>query len=503
MKHKCKALGIFALVCFLTYLYGCQKEDDFLTNAVHFGPKFNHSKARLIKGNEAIELKTMLYIELSKNVIRGKNSILLREDNSSIDFSEIIEVIDTLGVVNYTFRVIDHPDKTDSNFFNLVYNVNTDGNEIKLLRYEMDQDFRDDYLNNIKEITDFKGIVYYTTLSSTRPCPQLVDEPFPVGDDLPNDGNTSGGTGEIGTSPIGTDPGSSGGFGFDFGTSISIFYQCTNCNRTYSTLAEMQSKNSVCEGYDYIVVITYNFSDTSEPCVRGGEIGIIGLTDKRKEECKKLKDYIDPNKNNVKPTLTYLASYAQNSKNEHGRTFKMIKEIHPVTYEFMYIYTPLNYITGSPGSIEFTLGHFIVSSVHSHPKGKDPIPSFGDLHLLLSHYEAVGDNYIPFVRIFIVMPNGIAYSLSVDNIETLNQKINDKLGHEDYADKPTLEKKIEAIHEQMGNDLKNKTDAEKEKYFMENFSDYGIRVSKSEANNYNEWKNVELINGQVVQTPCN
>ena len=234
MKHKLKFLSIFTLMCFLVYFQSCQKEDDFLENGTHFGPKLNHQKTRIVTGKEAEKIKEMMLTSYLKGKKTGKSSLYLREEGQYVDYAQILEVIDSFGNTNYTFKIINHPEKTDGNFFNLVFSVKDDESTIEILKYVMDEDFKNDYYNYIKEIHEFKGMVYFTTISSTGPCPPQELEPFPLDPALPNDGSSSTGSG--GTTG-GLNDGSSGNeaggiSGRNGSGNLSIYYQCRDCNRT-------------------------------------------------------------------------------------------------------------------------------------------------------------------------------------------------------------------------------------------------------------------------------
>ena len=133
--------------------------------------------------------------------------------------SEIREVIDTLGKVNYTFRV-DHPESSNEKFFNLVLQEKNEESTVKLFEYTMTPEFALQYRQTLS-LVNYYGTVKQTTIESNRPCPEndflVIVGPDPTSTSGGSSSNGSGGGGGGGnpnsgggSTPIGG-PGNTGG----------------------------------------------------------------------------------------------------------------------------------------------------------------------------------------------------------------------------------------------------------------------------------------------------
>ncbi len=411
MKHKLKFLSIFTLMCFLVYFQSCQKDDDFLENGTHFGPKFNHQKTRIITGKEAKKIKEMMFTSYSNGRKTGRSSLHLRDDGQYVDYAQIIEVIDSFGNTNYTFKIINHPEKTDGNFFNLVFSVKDGQSTIELLKYVMDEDFKEDYYNNLKEIHEFKGMVYFTTLSSTGPCDPIEVDPLPLNPTLPSDGNTSGG----GTISGGGNPSGPGGIsggepsggsnGGSSGNDISIYYQCDDCGSTYSTLQNFYT--SKCKNDTYTTVITFNRivqNTPSNPCPKAGQIGMLPDTDGKKYLKKLLTTSGFLNK------IASLQGYAAQeglSASEYGFN---------ISYNGTNFFLA-NIFSGGPNEINVPKGPFIVAFVHSHNRNGYPMFSVSDLINLNKVKNAATQVETPEVFTFILVTEDNVFAYQIKNVD--------------------------------------------------------------------------------------
>ncbi len=66
-----------------------------------------------------------------------------------IKYDEIRQVIDTLGKINYTFRV-EHSESDYKTFFNLILQEKEGYSSVKLLKYVMTEEFAQLYNQNLK-----------------------------------------------------------------------------------------------------------------------------------------------------------------------------------------------------------------------------------------------------------------------------------------------------------------------------------------------------------------
>lgn len=415
MKHKLKFLSIFTLMCFLVYFQSCQKDDDFLENGTHFGPKFNHQKTRIITGKEAKKIKEMMFTSYSNGRKTGRSSLHLRDDGQYVDYAQIIEVIDSFGNTNYTFKIINHPEKTDGNFFNLVFSVKDGQSTIELLKYVMDEDFKEDYYNNLKEIHEFKGMVYFTTLSSTGPCDPIEVDPLPLNPTLPSDGNTSGGgtisgggnpTGPGGIS--GGEPGGGSSNGGSLNSDISVYYQCDNCGRAFLSVGDFLAFCG--PEYTYSLVITYNRivqNTPSNPCPKAGQIGMLPDTDGKKYLKKLLTTSGFLNK------IASLQGYAAqdgSSALEYGFN---------ISYNGTNFYLG-NIYSGGQNDIKVTKGPSIVAFVHSHNRKGYPMFSLSDLINLNKVKSAATQVETPEVFTFILVTEDNVFAYQIKNIDQYN-----------------------------------------------------------------------------------
>ncbi len=85
-----------------------------------------------------------------------------------IKYDEIRQVIDTLGKINYTFRV-EHSESDYKTFFNLILQEKEGYSSVKLLKYVMTEEFAQLYNQNLK-LDNFRGIVSSEVIVSDMPC---------------------------------------------------------------------------------------------------------------------------------------------------------------------------------------------------------------------------------------------------------------------------------------------------------------------------------------------
>src|SRR5690606_8389069 len=90
----------------------------------------------------------------------------------TIKYDEILQVIDSLGNINFTFRV-DHPETTDLKFFNLVMQEKSGGSIVKLMEYSMTEDFAALYAETFK-LENFRGTIRSEVIINTSDCPDPV-----------------------------------------------------------------------------------------------------------------------------------------------------------------------------------------------------------------------------------------------------------------------------------------------------------------------------------------
>ncbi|MDP2161270.1 MAG: hypothetical protein Q8K02_12350 [Flavobacterium sp.] len=177
-----KRWSTFLLICLLsTSLWQCQKEELFETqsksNSQNKGLKIN-----LLKGKEARKIAN----RYKKDILSAKKSSLKQQggisyrtsDDYTIKYDEILEVIDTLGNSNYTFRVVGHPDEDEKTFFNLVVNYNDGQVKVVLVKHKMSDSFSEDYYNGNKTLETFEGELRIIDIGSvgSNSCEDVIVE---------------------------------------------------------------------------------------------------------------------------------------------------------------------------------------------------------------------------------------------------------------------------------------------------------------------------------------
>ena len=180
----------------------CEVQED----NIKYSLQNQTTKIRYLYGKEALAKAK----ELKKLVVPSNgmdsNSTFRIENNGTIDYTKILEVIDTTGVTNYTFKVLNHPDGTLNVFHNLVLSQKIDNTqEVLLIKYD------NDYQSH--KMSEFKGEVTIKTISiSTNPCDDITAPLDFIGVSNPNIGG--GGSGDVPiNNPITFFPVGGGGFG--------------------------------------------------------------------------------------------------------------------------------------------------------------------------------------------------------------------------------------------------------------------------------------------------
>lgn len=264
---KLKALFLCA-VASVGLFYSCNQDDLHHHNHEH---QSNFS-AKKLSPEEALQVAR----KLNGLVNNGKhNTLLISEQslsvaNNSVDFSTVNLIESINGTKTYAFAVNDS-NLEDNIIKNVILQEFQNEIVVKEVSYNMTDSFKQQYYNGATDFKSFQGTVTFETVFG-NPCPDDADPVsigIPVGDD--NDGN--GGSGYGGYIPIGGFPdgginngglfNSIGGGGSGGGGGGYAYLQCTNCSRTYTSRSEMDG--SICAGYNYIIVISFNQNQNVVP----------------------------------------------------------------------------------------------------------------------------------------------------------------------------------------------------------------------------------------------
>jgi hypothetical protein len=361
MKHKLKMGGILALALFLVYLYGCQKEE--LESPKFFGPDINSNNGinyKYVKGNSIPNVIDVLNAQMRKSgklVAKHKDETYYQTMNTSFGvvlFDNIMQVVDSLGNSNYTFKVI-HPEDNYKTFFNLVMLEKEQGVKVQLIKYEMSEEFANLYRQGAKDLSQFVGSI--TTNTLTSPC--LCEDP---NDGLPievNPGdNGDGGSGGGGSgNPIGGptlgSPGDGGSGGGNQSCVISIITTvcCQNIHWGYSSncrcpesggnngatfmynsctgqLLQLNKNSRFKKGNTQNQTENINEND----CCNNGLIGILDPSSKEEDMIEeRINDFdLDPCSKTI---LSQLKNLQQNDISKILQRFNNVPYVYNLTYK--------------------------------------------------------------------------------------------------------------------------------------------------------------------------
>jgi hypothetical protein len=310
MKHKSKALGIFALVCFLTYLYGCQKEEFEIdikqVNKKHI--KIPYFQAEPVDGEAKDKVTAKLFGVLG---IQMRNTIEQNQQYSTeygtIKTDEVLRVYDSLGYSNYTFK-LEHSETTNLIFFNIVMHERELGTVVKLVKYEMTQQFETQYRSGLKQLGEFEGTTTTYTLSNPCMC-EFPNETIPVNtypvDFVPSPDGGGEATGTSG-GPAGSPSGGSSTGGDQSGPTCEVlilnFYDYVYIDGT-EHLKNIVLRINTCTGefsysypnYNRLRKNTLNQTETynENDCCNEGVVGILDASSVSKKNCTELKSNLE------------------------------------------------------------------------------------------------------------------------------------------------------------------------------------------------------------------
>ncbi|MBS4039785.1 MAG: hypothetical protein KGZ81_04225 [Flavobacteriales bacterium] len=469
-----KKVLILTLLLFATGLFWhCSEEIH--DNAVTFGVKHKKPQIKYLKGAEAKLVMNQLEKKVSKSKLRilGKAGTYARSNEGTIDYSEIMQVIDTLGNTNYTFRITNHPEDSDQIFHNLVYSQIDEEIKLILVKYEnFDQDYQ------------FNAFTTFTTYSliSDDPCPE---NPIPI----------SGGGGGAGSFDPGIpNPGSGGGGGSVGGytptpdySSCWYLMQIPCCHKKHFG----EDSSCICNEGEKGYTILFNTCNTSlppaiihsgkntniDPCNPDGDFGV--LYPPVKPPCEVLKEMMDPLKYNAQAYINVLKSMLPNANVEYAFSFKRILD--PSTGS--YSYPPQQLIAGSFDAVKMPGGVNYYGGIHLHHGKLYNTFSFGDIVNLLDNTNAsyspangiINDNEAVLMLVSVNpqdVNNPSVKSLTVNDKFALSSKVNEILNDPNWADQSlSRDQKIEVISKQMYSNY-----GHNHAKFLETFKDFGISM---------------------------
>lgn len=303
-------MALFAL----RFLIGCQAEEKIgneMHNHVQDGVEVSY-----LKGEEANIARQKLISKLqSENTIEILEStpIALRTNEGTIDFNTIVQVIDTLGIKNYTFRVINHPEDDYKTFHNLILTEKETTMEVKMFEYEMTDTFAQEYFAQLKSFQQFQGALRVSGVALiSQPCDELEIE-------YPGDSSGGGGGGD---SPGDSTPGDGSTSGSSVGGCVQTFLtiECS-CGRSYNSWNAYEG--SICgsgmyPGYSISVTVTFVYNtlckNTQDPCNPDGTVGVLTPQGDCNTSAQAIK--------NAFPNMTYSnAQLLADKINQYGKSY--------------------------------------------------------------------------------------------------------------------------------------------------------------------------------------
>ncbi|MFN3942729.1 MAG: hypothetical protein ACK4K1_08840 [Flavobacterium sp.] len=479
---------ILTLLLFATGLFWhCSEEIH--DNAVTFGVKHKKPQIKYLKGAEAKLIMNQLEKKVSKSKLRilGKAGTYARSNEGTIDYSEIMQVVDTLGNTNYTFRIINHPEDTEQKFHNLLYSQLDEEIKLILVKYE-----------NFDQNYQFSAATTFTTynLISDDPCPE---NPIPI-----SGGGGSGGAFDPGI----PNPGSGGGGGSVGGYTPPDYSSCWNLLKIYCCHNKHAGEfaGCICPEGERGSTILFNTCNTSlpaviihsakntniDPCNPDGDFGV--LYPPVKPPCEVLKEMMDPLKYNAQVYINTLKSMLPNANVEYSFSFKRVLD--PSTGS--YSYPPQQLTTGTQTSVNISSGFGFYGGIHLHTKDLYQTFSFGDIVNLLDNTDAsynpangiINDNEAVLMLVSVNPQdanNPSVKSLTVNDRSALSNKVNELLNNSKLV-KQNLSRaeKIDKLSEILY--LKYEHDHAK---FLETFKDFGISIYdyyQPNANSSGTWR---------------
>jgi putative chitinase len=231
---------------------------------------------KYLHGKEASFASNLLKKNFGNQLNFGNTEMRSSEQETLIDFNNILLITDTLGIKNYTFRIINHPDDNFKTFHNLVLTQKEFELKGTIMKYEMTDLFAQDYNTGLKSFYEFQGKIKANSLTPIEP----IEPCIPIQISYPSDPINGGGSNPVDPSnpvqPISSSGGSSSGC-----TSMNVSYDCS-CGRSYGSWASYA--NSICgdgtnPGYSLTITIDYTIlllcRTATDPCIPDGSIGVL------------------------------------------------------------------------------------------------------------------------------------------------------------------------------------------------------------------------------------
>lgn len=524
MQKNVKRMSkVSVILVFLMMFSSCVKDDFYEKESA---ANFNGASVKHYDGSQARTLISRFkqgILSSTKFSLSSQEGVVYRTMNEvSISEDEVMEVKDTLGNVNYTFRVEGLSQRGSGEFYNIVIN-NRDGKERAfLLKYVMDPKFQTEYEAGNSSIEMFRGILFIASLAGNdNPCDENIVVPV-----VPGTGGGGGG-GEHGNGGVGVETGNGsynngGGLAYIQEVVYQLAMGSSGCEPPPGGCEEDDVWED-CACWRYVSVSPRFFrvgnfpvlSNTPDPC-DDGTIGVIGvLIDKNHEKnCEELNKMSFDGE--IKAKIQELQGNVGNSyesgysfKNENGNTTSQV----------------LNLANGSFSSLDLKFeGNNTFGFSHIHPDPKlliydsfyvHPMFSLDDIykfHEMISLYMPGAPKNFSMFFATITVKTGNGYN---DNA-TYALKIDNWFAFNDFWANYSLltEKKRSDLRRELSekyDDRRNDDGAYSQDYiedllmFMNDKNMKGISVYKANDTNLSGWKK-QVYNKntkKIEEIPCN
>ncbi|NBL63854.1 hypothetical protein GV828_01425 [Flavobacterium sp. NST-5] len=146
-------------VLMVVFLFCCQAE-DIAVQQKHYQKQLS---VKRLYGQQAKNIVAKFggnaFLQDAISVQGQKGKSFRTAQTGTVNYDEIIEVIDTLGNTNYTFKIEGHPMQNEKTFYNLVINVNDGYRQAYIVEYAMDEEFALSVSAGQKQMEQFDGVV--------------------------------------------------------------------------------------------------------------------------------------------------------------------------------------------------------------------------------------------------------------------------------------------------------------------------------------------------------
>jgi hypothetical protein len=515
MRHKIlfNYRNFFNLLVLSFLFYSCDAEQEFL-----HGKLQSQRSSRMLTGKEATEVALLLKSKLNATTPIKPVTELSRNNGIEIDYTKILEVIDSVGIKNYTFLIKNHPEDDNKTFHNLIMNVKpTNELEVYLYKYMLTEVFALAYNQGLATMAQLRGKVNPKDFLLNIPCPEeeLISIFNPANPSDNDDGNDVGGIGMPGDGGTGGEVG-----GDDTGgdcLTFSVSWVCS-CGASAATLEDLRDEGHAIPvngvNYTATMVLTLSYSLTcrvaSNPCTGDGDFGVIPPEmDDPCAQLKKLSQKLSfTSKMNILkynvPNGTVEKGFRLNEMEGNENSPIIEGTANGVNYQFDQIQTN--------EELYKTYG-----TAHNHnannPKhiGVFTPEDLGPL-LGLGINEQLPDNPwrsdVPKKAIIFVTTNRGLFALKINDITKLQAFWNDYLLWDQLKSVEFFYQKFH--HKDKYNILPTSSHDEQVKGFLRFMQDYDIGVDLYEGNqsNYLNWRKLNLVNNgnnnfSFTETPCN